>query len=225
MELDGWGGVRHSIWGKRNLNFKPTIVLLMLLSRLLHWVYFCYWVIPVWRTGHPYLTFSDISLFFFFYHFRVEIDGSFDVYQNWEELYSKYKWTKIVMTFDLLVGGAVKWAWRTGQEFTKYFWFAYFLGIFSSLDGVRRRQALYVAYILLVLTLLYLTLKNYFRFSLILLENRKNDRDGRDIENVTDGTPLKMYTKWEILKYLFLVSKCILFTLSQTDLVYIDWET
>ena len=70
---------------------------------------------------------------------------SYDVYQNWEELYSKYKWTKIFMTFHLLVGGAVKWAWRTGQEFTKYFWFAYFLWIFSSLDGVRRRQA-YVAY-------------------------------------------------------------------------------
>ena len=53
----------------------------------------------------------------------------------------------------------------------------------------------------------------------------KNDRDGRDIENVTDGTPLKMYTKWEILKYLFLVSKCFIFTSSQTDLVFIDWET
>ena len=24
----------------------------------------------------------------------------------------------------------------------------------------------------------------------------KNDRDRRDIETVTDGTPLKMYTKW-----------------------------
>ena len=37
-------------------------------------------------------------------------------------------------------------------------------------------------------------LKSYFRFSLILLEkNRKNYCDGRDIENVTDGTPLKRY--------------------------------
>ena len=68
-------------------------------------------------------------------------------------------------------------------------------------------------------------LKSYFRFSLILLENWKNDSDGRDIENVTDGTPLKMYTKWEILKYLFLVSKSFIFTSSQTDLVFMDWET
>ena len=45
------------------------------------------------------------------------------------------------------------------------------------------------------------------------------------IEHVTDGTPLKMYTKWEILKYLFLVSKCFIFTSSKTDLVFIDWET
>ena len=96
---------------------------------------------PAWRTGHPYLTFSDISLFFT----TLELKLSYDVYQNWEELYSKYKWTKNFMTFDLLVGGAVNWAWRTGQEFTKYFWFAYFLWIFSSLDGLRRRQA-YVAY-------------------------------------------------------------------------------
>ena len=42
---------------------------------------------------------------------------------------------------------------------------------------------------------------------------------------VTDGTPLKMYTKWEILKYLFLVNKCFIFTSSKTDLVFIDWET
>ena len=27
--------------------------------------------------------------------------------------------------------------------------------------------------------------------------------DGQDIENVTDVTPLKINTKWEILKYLF----------------------
>ena len=42
---------------------------------------------------------------------------------------------------------------------------------------------------------------------------------------VTDGTPLKMYTKWKILKYLFLVSKCFIFTSSQTDLIFINWET
>ena len=66
---------------------------------------------------------------------------------------------------------------------------------------------------------LVIPLKSYFRFSLILLENNVEKM------TVTDGTPLKMYTKWEILKYLFLVSKCFIFTSSQTNVVFIDWET
>ena len=47
-------------------------------------------VIPAWRTGTSIPDFSwHFSLL---YHFWVEIDGSYDVYQNWEELYSKYNW-------------------------------------------------------------------------------------------------------------------------------------
>ena len=72
----------------------------------------------------------------------------------------------------------------------------------------------------------YIPLKSYFRFSLILLDNRKNYCDGRDIENVTDGTPLKMYTKWKFLNtYFKSVNLCFIFTSSKTDLVVIDWET
>ena len=128
------------------------------------------------------------------------------------------------MTFDLLVGGAVKWAWRTGQEFTMYFWFAYFLWNFSSLEGVRRRQA-YVAYCP-NLVIIYHS-KAISGLVLFCWKIGKMIVTDGTLKTLTDGTPLKMYmyTKWEILKYLFLVSKCFIFTSSKTDLVSIDWET
>ena len=111
--------------------------------------------------------------------------------------YCKYEWTTVFMTFDLLVGGAVKWAWRT-------FWFAYFLRISSSLDGVRRRQASLCGLLLsasLVVTLLHTT-QRFYTVGKIL----KCDRDGRDT--------LTMFTKWSIQQALFLVSKCFIFTSS-----------
>ena len=95
------------------------------------------------RDIHTSPEFCDISLFW--PNFRIEIDGSYDVYRNSEELYSKYEWTKFVMTFDLLVGAAEQWVLRTGDQFTmfftKYFWFVYILWISSSLYGASRRQA------------------------------------------------------------------------------------